>query len=292
MARPDKRRLEQEALSRGWDQIRKQESSSLRTRIWQQEEVAIVQQEAIPSSEAPPITEPSAIEAQYEEVPVIAPSPHVKEVLLEDPWEKGKTEYKVDVLELLKWTIASDAEHEHSKGERAITYLMLDNYYEKVMVTGIPGLNLELQTGEEQAMYFWFYRKSYGYGYAAFPMGQLELAHKLKWSRDRVKRHLASLIKKGHITPLENIRCFRTTGPRYLKWPSRASSYSVRLTRSRTRRAEHLPASRLPSSWVSRDLNTKPSPNLLLASYYIRHKHTCHESSYHRYTYHEYTFCK
>jgi hypothetical protein len=61
--------------SRGWDQIRKQESSSLRTRIWQQEEVAIVQQEAIPSSEAPPITEPSAIEAEYEELPVIAPSP-------------------------------------------------------------------------------------------------------------------------------------------------------------------------------------------------------------------------
>ena len=213
MARPDKRRLEQEALSRGWDQIRKQESSSLRTRIWQQEEVAIVQQEAIPSSEAPPITEPSAIEAEYEEVPVIAPFPHVKEVLLEDPWEKGKTEYKVDVLELLKWTIASDAEHEHSKGERAITYLMLDNYYEKVMVTGIPGLNLELQTGEEQAMYFWFYRKSYGYGYAACPMGQLELAHKLKWSRDRVKRHLASLIKKGHITPLEKYKVFQNYRP-------------------------------------------------------------------------------
>ncbi len=91
MARPDKRRLEQEALSRGWEQIRKQESSSLRTRIWQQEEVAIVQQEAIPSSEAPPITEPPAIETESEELPVIAPSPHVKEVLLEDPWEGSST---------------------------------------------------------------------------------------------------------------------------------------------------------------------------------------------------------
>src|SRR6266571_5214537 len=129
-------------------------------------------------------------------------------VSTEDPWERGKEAYKVDVLELLKWTIARDTEHEHTKGERAVTYLMLDNYYEKVMVTGIPGLNLELQTGEEQAMYFWFYRKSYGYGYSACPMGQLELAHKLKWSRDRVKRHLTTLIKKGHITPLDRYKMF------------------------------------------------------------------------------------
>jgi hypothetical protein len=131
----------------------------------------------------------------------------------EDPWEKGKAEYKVDVLDLLKWTIASDTEHEHSRGDRATVYLMLDNYYEKVMVTGIPGLQLEVQTGEEQAMYYWFYRKSYGYGYSACPMGQLELAHKLKWSRDRVKRHLASLIKKGHITPLERYKMFQNYRP-------------------------------------------------------------------------------
>jgi len=113
----------------------------------------------------------------------------------------------------MKWTIASNVEHEHSKGERATTYLMLDNYYEKVMVTGIPGLQLELQTGEEQAMYYWFYRKSSGYGYSACPMGQLELAHKLKWSRERVKRQLASLIKKGHITPLERYKMFQNYRP-------------------------------------------------------------------------------
>ena len=214
MARADKRRLEQEALSRGWDQIRKQENSSLRTRIWQQEEVAIVQQhEALPSAEAPSKPGPPDLKPEDDEALVIVPAPRVKDVLLEDPWEKGKSEYKVDVLELLKWTIASDIEHEHSKGERAITYLMLDNYYEKVMVTGIPGVHLELQTGEEQAMYYWFYRKSYGYGYAACPMGQLELAHKLKWSRDRVKRHLASLIKKGHITPLEKYKMFQNYRP-------------------------------------------------------------------------------
>ncbi len=134
-------------------------------------------------------------------------------MLLEDPWEKGKAEYKIDVRELLKWTIASDIEHPHSKGDRATIYLMLDNYYERVMITGIPGLDLALQTGEEQAMYFWFYRKAYGYGYSACPMGQLELANKLKWSRERVKRHLASLVKKGHITPLERYKMFQNYRP-------------------------------------------------------------------------------
>ena len=145
--------------------------------------------------------------------PRVGHSTRENDAALEDPWETGKEAYKVDVLELLKWTIASDTEHEHIKGERAVTYLMLDNYYEKVMVTGIPGLQLELQTGEEQAMYFWFYRKSYGYGYSACPMGQLELAHKLKWSRDRVKRHLITLIKKGHITPLDRYKMFNNYRP-------------------------------------------------------------------------------
>lgn len=142
-----------------------------------------------------------------------APPPSQQSPPLEDPWEKGRAEYKVNVLELLQWTIASDLEHEHTKGDRATMFLMLDNYYEKVMVSGIPGLTLPLQTGEEQAMYFWFYRKSYGYGYSACPMGQLELANKLQWSRDRVKRHMATLIKKGHITPLDRYKMFQNYRP-------------------------------------------------------------------------------
>jgi len=165
--------------------------------VWESERVVDVS----PSSTSPELAKSEKILQTHETSPV------------EDPWEKGKAEYKIDVLELMKWTIASNVEHEHSKGERATTYLMLDNYYEKVMVTGIPGLQLELQTGEEQAMYYWFYRKSYGYGYSACPMGQLELAHKLKWSRERVKRQLASLIKKGHITPLERYKMFQNYRP-------------------------------------------------------------------------------
>ena len=213
MARSVKRQLDQAGFSQGWEQIKKQEESSLRTRIWAQDEIAITHPQHSTPTEPSVLEEDRTTEAEIQQPPVEPPPSRAKEAPLEDPWEKGKTAYKVDVIELLKWTIARDLEHEHIKGERAITYLMLDNYYEKVMVTGIPGLNLELQNGEEQAIYYWFYRKSYGYGYSACPMGQIELANKLQWSRDRVKRHLASLIKKGHITPLEQYRMFQNYRP-------------------------------------------------------------------------------
>lgn len=130
-----------------------------------------------------------------------------------DPFELAKEKYRVDLVEVFKWKITSDSAKEHVKELRPTAYLIFDNYYEKVMVTGIPGLNLPLQTGEEQVMYFWFYKKSYGFGYSACPMGQLELAHKLQWSRDRVKRHLAGLVEKGHVKPLEEFPPFRNHRP-------------------------------------------------------------------------------
>jgi hypothetical protein len=116
-------------------------------------------------------------------------------------------------VEVFKWNITSDTERDHVKEARPTSYLIFDNYYDRVMVTGVPGLDLPLQTGEEQVIYFWFYKKSYGFGYSVCPMGQLELAHKLQWSRDRVKRHLASLIGKGHIKPLEEFPPFRNHRP-------------------------------------------------------------------------------
>jgi hypothetical protein len=130
-----------------------------------------------------------------------------------DPFDQAKEKYRVDLVELFKWNITSDAEKEHVKGAKPTSYLIFDNYYDRVMVSGIPGLDLALQTGEEQVIYFWFYKKSYGFGYSVCPMGQLELAHKLQWSRDRVKRHLATLIDKGHIKPLEEFPPFRNHRP-------------------------------------------------------------------------------
>jgi hypothetical protein len=130
-----------------------------------------------------------------------------------DPFDVAKEKYRVDLVEVFKWNITSDADKEHVREAKPTTYLIFDNYYDKVMVSGIPSLDLPLQTGEEQVIYFWFYKKSYGFGYSACPMGQLELAHKLQWSRDRVKRHLATLIEKGHIKPLEEFPPFRNHRP-------------------------------------------------------------------------------
>jgi DNA-binding MarR family transcriptional regulator len=98
---------------------------------------------------------------------------------------------------------------EHVKEDRSTRFLLFDNYYEPVMVDGIEGLDLPLQTGDEQILFFWFYRRSYGFGYRVCAMGQLELANKLGWSRGRVKRHLTSLIKKGHVKPLKEFPPFR-----------------------------------------------------------------------------------
>jgi hypothetical protein len=130
-----------------------------------------------------------------------------------DPFDIAREKYRVDLVEVFKWNITSDAEKDHVKEAKPTSYLLFDNYYDRVMVTGIPGFDLALQTGEEQVIYFWFYKKSYGFGYSVCPMGQLELAHKLQWSRDRVKRHLATLVEKGHIKPLEEFPPFRNHRP-------------------------------------------------------------------------------
>jgi hypothetical protein len=130
-----------------------------------------------------------------------------------DPFEQVKEQYRVNLPDLLRWNIARVPGQEHVKEDHSTRFLLFDNYYEPVMVDGIDGLDLPLQNGDEQICYWWFYRKSYGYGYRVCPLGQLELANKLGWSRGRVKRHLTSLIKKGHIRPLKEFPPFRNYRP-------------------------------------------------------------------------------
>jgi DNA-binding MarR family transcriptional regulator len=126
-----------------------------------------------------------------------------------DPFELVKEQYRVNLADLLRWNISMSPGQEHVKEDRSTRFLLFDNYYEPVMVDGIEGLDLPLQTGDEQILFFWFYRRSYGFGYRVCAMGQLELANKLGWSRGRVKRHLTSLIKKGHVKPLKEFPPFR-----------------------------------------------------------------------------------
>jgi hypothetical protein len=149
-----------------------------------------------PPTDRPP--EPPAHEVRQQDEP--------KDI---DPFELVKEQYRVNVMDMLKWSISSDPDQESVKRERSHSYLLFDNYYERVMVTGIKKLHLELQNGDEQAVFAWFYRKSYGFGYSVCPMGQRELMKKLMWSKERVKNHLDSLIEKGHITPLEEFPPFK-----------------------------------------------------------------------------------
>src|SRR5438034_783752 len=68
----------------------------------------------IQASEDAPSSETLRLQEQSNETP-----------LVEDPWKKGKEEYRVNVSDLLKWEIASDTEHEHTKGDHATMFLML-----------------------------------------------------------------------------------------------------------------------------------------------------------------------
>jgi hypothetical protein len=69
MARSVKRQLEQAGFSQGWEQIKKQEESSLRTRIWAQDEIAITHPQHSTPTEPPVLEEGSP--------PSLRPAPEV-----------------------------------------------------------------------------------------------------------------------------------------------------------------------------------------------------------------------
>ena len=124
-----------------------------------------------------------------------------------------KHKFKIDLFELLRLHVPTNIDEEIARRDKAAFYLVFDKCFQLLVTGSLRHWGLDAIDGKVQAMYFWFYRKSYGYGYSACPMGQLELAHKLKWSRDRVKRHLTTLIKKGHITPLDRYKMFNNYRP-------------------------------------------------------------------------------
>lgn len=144
-----------------------------------------------------------------------------------DPYTLGKEKYKVDLQKLFRLKIEYDADKEHTESDRPTDFLMFDNYFDKALVTGTPGANEEnLLSGEEQIVYFWFYRKSYGFGYSCCAMGITELQEKLKWSRSTVMKYVDSLVAKGVVTPLEEFKPYKNR---------RAQAYYVTLPRERLR---------------------------------------------------------
>jgi hypothetical protein len=168
-----------------------------------------------PATEAPPDIAPSTRLRERKKVvrrakPKVTRDPQIAG----DPYITGKEQYRIDVQQLMRLKIEYDVEKEHTESERATDYLLYDNYFDKALVTGTPGVNEEnLLTGEEQAMYYWFYRKSYGFGYCCCPMGLTELEEKLKWSRSTVMKYLDSLVAKGVVTPLDEFKPYKNRRP-------------------------------------------------------------------------------
>ena len=131
------------------------------------------------------------------ERPRESPPPHTSK---EDPFEREKDKrYKVNLIDSLKIKVATDPGEPATQSSHAVNYLIFDNYFDylcsnRFAVYGVPQLN-----GQEQAMYYHFYRTSYGYGYSACPMSEATLMQRLCWVRKHVKRVLASLLAKGMI---------------------------------------------------------------------------------------------
>jgi hypothetical protein len=127
-------------------------------------------------------------------------SPPLPQTQKEDPFEREKDRrYKVNLIDCLKVRVATDPGEAATQSPHAVNYLIFDNYFDylcsgRFAAYGVPQLD-----GQEQAMYYWFYRMSYGYGYSACPMSEAALMQRLDWVRKHVKRVLASLLQKGVI---------------------------------------------------------------------------------------------
>jgi hypothetical protein len=117
-----------------------------------------------------------------------------------DPWELVKDKrYRVNLSKLLQSDVPTDPDQETTQSRFATKYLLFDNYFDYLCSDKLKPLGLPQLDGEEQAMYFVFYRFSYGYGYSACPMADATLIKRLDWGREHVKYVRDRLIKKGVI---------------------------------------------------------------------------------------------
>jgi hypothetical protein len=154
----------------------------------------------------PRIDEPATERPQETPPPVYTPK--------DDPFEREKDKrYKVNLFEMLKAKTAIDPEEASTISDHAVNYLLFDNYFDylcsgRLKTYGVPQLD-----GQEQAMYFCFYRFSYGYGYSACPMSDATLMGRLDWVRKHVKRVLGTLLEKKVIVKEVEFPMFRHRRP-------------------------------------------------------------------------------
>jgi hypothetical protein len=115
----------------------------------------------------------------------------------QDPWELEKDKrYRVDLSALLKIHIPTAPGQEPTQSQRAVNYLMFDNAFDYLCSDRYEGYGVPRLDGQEQAMYYWFYRFSYGFGYSACAMSDATLMQRLGWVRKHVKSVLMRLLQK------------------------------------------------------------------------------------------------
>src|SRR5919198_669938 len=130
-----------------------------------------------------------------------------------DPFDAAKERFRVNLFELLHWQVPTDLASETTRGERASRYLVFDKYFSLVMTGELESLGLPRLDGEAQAMYLWFYWKSFGYGYQVCAMGHAELIARLNWARNRVRKVLKQLLESNIIEALPEFPPFRNHRP-------------------------------------------------------------------------------
>ena len=130
--------------------------------------------------------------------------------------------FRVDLSKLLRDEVSTDPEQETVQNRHAVRYLLFDNYFDYLCTGELESIGVPRLDGQEQAMYFLFYRFSYGYGYSACPMSEATLMGRLDWVRKHVKRVRQSLLNKKVIEELEEFPLFRSRRPQV---------YAVRLPR-------------------------------------------------------------
>jgi hypothetical protein len=153
-----------------------------------------------------------------EEPDTSRPPPAPKEIIDRqpkiDPWEQVKDKrYKVDLSQLLQLDVPTDPHQEITQTQHATKYLLFDNYFDYLCSDKLVPLGLPQLDGQEQAMYYWFYRLSFGYGYSACAMADATLMKKLGWVRKHVKRVLQSLLEKGVIRAESEFPMFQKRRP-------------------------------------------------------------------------------
>ncbi len=163
----------------------------------------------------------------------------------DDPFEREKDKrYKVDLFEMLKVKTAVDPEDTSILSTHAVNYLLFDNYFDHLCSDRLKAYGVPQLDGQEQAMYFCFYRFSYGFGYSACPMSRARIAVREKSYRQRSRVSHVSPSPPASLPCLSPSRDCAKLSPRNSRRPGPISrGHSLRDPRldSRVHCLEHYP---------------------------------------------------